>query len=78
MIIDWSNVNTWLYGMVMTLIGGIVYLVRRVFTNQAEINLIKEKMALHEQYRAERDKEIKEQLVEIRSDLKSWIRGNNQ
>ena len=70
MNIDWSNVNTWLFGIAMTLLGGIVYLVRRVFTNQAEIELLKQRLELYEHYRKEQTAEIKNQLIEIRTDLK--------
>lgn len=75
MHIDWSNVNTWLYGIAMTLLGGIVYLIRRVFTNQAEIELLKQRLELYEHYRKEQTSEIKNQLIEIRSDLKALTRS---
>lgn len=75
MPIDWSNVNTWLYGIAMTLLGGIVYLIRRVFTNQAEIELLKQRLELYEHYRKEQTAEIKNQLIEIRTDLKSLTRN---
>lgn len=74
-MMDWSNVNTWLYGIAMTLLGGIVYLVRRVFTNQAEIELLKQRLELYEHYRKEQTSEIKNQLIEIRSDLKALTRS---
>jgi hypothetical protein len=74
MTIDWSNINTWLYGIVMTLVGGIIYLVRRVFTNQAELELLKQRLELYEHYRKEQTAEIKNQLIEIRSDIKSLMR----
>lgn len=75
MHIDWSNVNTWLYGIAMTALGGIVYLVRRVFTNQAEINLLKQRLELYEHYRKEQTAEITNQLIEIRADVKALIRN---
>lgn len=74
MPIDWSNVNTWLYGIAMTLLGGIIYLIRRVFTNQAEIELLKQRLELYEHYRKEQTSEIKNQLIEIRADLKALVR----
>lgn len=74
MSVDWSNVNTWLYGIAMTLLGGIIYLIRRVFTNQAEIELLKQRLELYEHYRKEQTSEIKNQLIEIRADLKALVR----
>lgn len=74
MHIDWSNVNTWLYGIVMTLLGGLVYLVRRVFTNQAELELLKQRLELYEHYRKEQTATIHNQLIEIRTDIKSLMR----
>lgn len=74
MSVDWSNVNTWLYGIAMTLLGGIIYLIRRVFTNQAEIELLKQRLELYEHYRKEQTSEIKNQLIEIRADIKSLVR----
>lgn len=75
MHIDWSNVNTWLYGTAMMLLGGIVYLVRRVFTNQAELELLKQRLELYEHYRKEQTSAIQNQLIEIRTDLKSIMRN---
>lgn len=75
MNIDWSNVNTWLYGIAMTLLGGIIYLVRRVFTNQAELELLKQRLDLYEHYRKEQTATIHNQLIEIRSDIKSLMRN---
>lgn len=75
MHIDWSNVNTWLYGIAMTALGGVVYLVRRVFTNQAEINLLKQRLELYEHYRKEQAAAIQNQLIEIRTDIKTIMRG---
>lgn len=77
MNIDWSNVNTWLYGIAMTLLGGIIYLVRRVFTNQAEVELLKQRLELYEHYRKEQATVVQNQLIEIRTDIKALIRGNN-
>lgn len=74
MPIDWSSVNTWLYGTAAMLVGGVVYLVRRVFTNQAEINLMKQRLELYEHYRKEQTTEITNQLIEIRTDVKTLMR----
>lgn len=75
MSIDWSNVNTWLYGIAMSLLGGIIYLVRRVFTNQAELQLLKQRLELYEHYRKEQTATIHNQLIEIRTDIKSLMRN---
>lgn len=75
MSIDWSNVNTWLYGIAMTLLGGIIYLIRRVFTNQAEVELLKQRLELYEKYRAEQASLVHSQLIEIRTDIKTLMRN---
>lgn len=75
MNIDWSSVNTWLYGIAMTLLGGIIYLIRRVFTNQAEVELLKQRLELYEKYRAEQASLVHSQLIEIRTDIKTLMRN---
>lgn len=77
MTIDWSNINTWLYGLAMTLLGGIIYLVRRVFTNQTEINLLTQRLDLYEHYRKEQTTAMHNQLIEIRTDIKSLMRESH-
>lgn len=74
MQIDWSNVNTWLYGTAMMLLGGIIYLVRRVFTNQAEVELLKQRLEMYESHRKEQATVVHNQLIEIRTDIKSLMR----
>lgn len=74
MVLDWNNLNVWLYGIAMALLGGIVYLIRRVFTNQAEMKLLQQRLELYEHYRKEQTAEITNQLIEIRTDIKALMR----
>ncbi len=71
---NWSDFNMWLYGLVTALISGVIYLVRRVFTNEKQIDLLKQKLETMETYRFERDQKLEHQLIEIRSDVKSLMR----
>ena len=74
---NWSDINMWAYGLVTGLVGGIIYLIRTVFTNQTEITLLKQLINSQDDYRKERDLKLDHQLVEIRSDIKSLVRFNN-
>lgn len=73
-MMGWSDVNSWLYGIFAMLVGGVVYLVRSIFTNQKQIDMLKQKLDLQEQHRMERDKRFEEQLLEIRTDLKALMK----
>lgn len=73
-MMGWSDVNSWLYGIFAMLVGGTVYLIRSIFTNQKQIDMLKQKLDLQEQHRMERDKRFEEQLLEIRTDLKALMK----
>lgn len=49
--------------LVVTLLGGILWLIRRVFTNQKQIELL--------QHSIERDRE---DLIEVRQDVKELLK----
>jgi membrane protein involved in colicin uptake len=71
---DWiSDVNVWLYGIASSLAGAVVVLVRKVYTNEKQIQLLQAEITTREEYRKEKDEEIKEQLTEMRNDIKSLL-----
>lgn len=71
---DWiAELNVWLYGLVSALLGGVVWVVRKISTNEKQLALLKAEIALREEYRTKQDEEIKSQLLEIRTDIKSVL-----
>jgi uncharacterized membrane protein (DUF106 family) len=71
---DWiGEINTWLYGIASASVGAIIVLVRKINTNEKQIELLKREIATREEFRKERDEEIKGQLKELRSDVKALM-----
>lgn len=69
-----DHLNTWLYGLFGMIVGGIIYLLRVIFTNQKQIELLQQKITLQEHYSKTRDSKLDNQLMEIRSDIKSLMK----
>lgn len=69
----WSEINVWLYGIASACVGAIIVLVRKIHTNEKQIDLLKQEIATREEFRRERDNEIKGQLAELRSDVKALM-----
>lgn len=61
----WDNLNTWLYGLVTALIGGALVAIRRLFTNEKQIALLKQELD-----------NIKEDVKEMKHDIKQLISRN--
>lgn len=59
----YSSAITW---VVTALLGGIVWLVRRVLTNQAEIDILKRELANRERLR----QEDRERMAQMESDIR--------
>lgn len=74
----WTNLNMWVYGFITALIGGCVILIRKVLTNERQIDLLKQQLDITNQYRKERDEKMEHQLTEIRSDIKALIKTNDR
>lgn len=71
---DWiSEINVWLYGIVSGLIAGIIWLLRKVNTNEAQIELLKKEIELRTEAAKDSEAEIKAHLSEMRSDIKSLM-----
>lgn len=77
-MMSWSNVNDWALWLVAGIATGIVYLVRRVFTNERQIELLKQELQSREDYRKERDNKLETQLLEMRTDIKTLMRFNDR
>lgn len=71
-----SNVATWAS---VTILGGMVWVVRRVFTNQKQIELLQADLKSREEMR-QRDREdfaeVKSDLKELRQDVKGLYQGH--
>lgn len=61
----WDNLNTWLYGLVTALTGGALVLIRRLFTNEKQIALLKQELD-----------NIKDDVKEMKHDIKQLISRN--
>jgi hypothetical protein len=73
---EWiSEINVWLYGIASGAVGAIIVLVRKINTNEKQIDLLKAEIATREEFRKERDEEIKGQLAELRSDVKALMQN---
>jgi hypothetical protein len=59
----YSSAITW---VVTALLGGIVWLVRRVLTNQAELDILKRELANRERLR----QEDRERMAQMESDIR--------
>lgn len=69
-----SEINTWLYGLATGLLAGVIYLLRKITTNEKQIEMLRAEISMREEYREKRDVSIDSQLSEIRDDIKSIIR----
>lgn len=65
-----SSVATWAS---VTVLGGLVWVVRRVFTNQKQIELLQADLKAREALR-QRDRE---DILELKSDVKTLIQARN-
>lgn len=61
----WDNLNMWVYGLVTALITGVIILVRKVFTNEKQIALLKQDLD-----------HIREDVKEMKQDIKQLVRRN--
>lgn len=68
-----SELNTWVYGIVTGLIAGIIWLIRKVVTNEKQLDLLKQELTTREEYRKEAEQKINEHLSELRSDIKNLL-----
>ena len=71
---NWSDLNTWLYGVASALAGFVFVLIRKVLTNEKQVELLKQQLTLQEESRKERDNYIQSQLSELRTDVKILMR----
>jgi len=65
------------YGVASSAAFGIVYLIRKINTNEKQIDLLKAEIALREEYRKARDEALNAQLSEIRDDVKQLTRDKD-
>lgn len=71
----WEDVNMYVYGVISALATGVVLLVRKVITNERQIDLLRQEINLRNESYQEANREMKEQLSEIRSDVKQLMAG---
>ena len=71
----WEDLNMYVYGVISALATGVVLLVRKVITNEKQIDLLRQEITIRNEAYQEANKEMKEQLSEIRSDVKQLMAG---
>lgn len=71
----WEDLNMYVYGVISALATGVVLLVRKVITNERQIDLLRQEITLRNETYQEANKEMKEQLSEIRADVKQLMAG---
>lgn len=72
MNIQWEDINMWLYGVASSLGALVIVLVRKVFTNEKQIELLKQQINAQEG----RFAEFRNDLKEVRDDIKILIRDD--
>lgn len=68
-----SELNTWVYGVATAVVAGAIGLIRKIITNERQIELLKKEITLREEYRKQRDETLNSQLSEIRDDVKQLM-----
>lgn len=73
----WEDLNMYVYGVISALATGVVLLVRKVITNEKQIDLLRQEITIRNETYQKANEEMKEQLSEIRLDVKQLMAGNN-
>ena len=83
----WTQLNNFLYIVMGSVVGAFVLLIREVFTNEKEIELLKAEIKQQNETRKDLDEKLRielsenredidTQLAEIRHDIKNLLAGN--
>lgn len=59
--------------IMVSIAGGIGFLIRKIFTSERQIELLKQELTSLQVGRQNHDKDLKEQLSEIRHDIKNLL-----
>lgn len=59
--------------ILVSVAGGIGFLIRKIFTSETQIKMLEERLTRLQESRDEHDKEIKGDLSEIRHDIKNLL-----
>lgn len=62
--------------ILVSLAGGVGFLIRKIFTSERQIDLLKQELQHLQESRDAHDKELKEQLSEMRADIKNILSRN--
>lgn len=74
MNISFSDINTWLYGIATGLLASVIWLLRKVNTNEKKIEILQGEINIRAENRKDLDESIKSELREMRDDIKSLMR----
>ena len=70
----WEDINMYVYGVISALATGVVLLVRKVITNERQIDLLRQEITIRNESYNQAYGELKEQLSEIRLDVKQLMK----
>lgn len=73
----WEDLNMYVYGVISALATGVVLLVRKVITNERQIDLLRQEITIRNETYQKANEEMKEQLSEIRLDVKQLMAGSH-
>jgi uncharacterized membrane protein (DUF106 family) len=59
--------------IMVSIAGGIGFLIRKIFTSERQIELLKQELKSLQESRQNNDKDLKGQLSEMRHDIKSLL-----
>ena len=59
--------------IMVSVAGGIGFLIRKIFTSEKQIQLLEQRLTALQASRDSHDKEMKEDLTEIRHDIKNLL-----
>lgn len=64
--------------ILVSVAGGIGFLIRKIFTSERQIELLKHELRSLQQSRIDHDADLKGQLSEIRHDIKNLLSRNSR
>lgn len=62
--------------IMVSIAGGVSFLIRKIFTSERQIELLKQELVNLQKSREDHDDDLKEQLAEMRHDIKNLLSRN--
>lgn len=68
-----GDISNWTYYVITGLVTSVIWLIRKVLTNERQVELLKKEIEIRNDHHKEIMAEIRSQLTELRADVKSAI-----